>query len=122
MVNISNNGIITIVRGDSVVFETKLNIGTVIYPQFYELKPADKVYFCIAEPNQPFEFAIVKKVLDINNFDPELKTIAINIIPEDTEELVPGVYYYTIKLVKANGLAKPTVSTIINKKKFIILD
>lgn len=118
MFNISRNGIISINRGDNFTINVFVNIGTVLEPMQYKLQGEDKLYFALCEPNQPFECALIRKVFTEENLDAD-NNIDMNFIPEDTEHLLPGTYYYTIKLYRA---AEDLVDTIINKTKFIIMD
>lgn len=119
MINISHNGIVTIYRGDSFTLSLPLNIGTGANPEYYTLTEGDKVYFAIMEPNQPFEVALVRKVFDMNN--QVGNNIVMNFEPKDTECIMPGTYYYQIKLaVEENEVTK--IDTLMPKRKFIILD
>lgn len=133
MFNISNNQIITITRGDTASFTITINLGTELCPIIYDLLENDKVYFGIMEPNCPFEHAIVKKVFGSDDFvrvDPETGEEAhylqVTFKSEDTEFLLPGNYYYMIKLFRpANPLDIKDVDkidTIVTKHKFVILD
>lgn len=133
MFDISNNGIITITRGDTAVTNLVINVGTELHPVIYPLDKPEidsgaavaKVYFAIMEPGQPFEHALVKKVFDWRDYDTDINALKIKFASEDTEFLLPGVYYYTVKLRRpspditdGSGL----VDTLISKRKFIILD
>ena len=92
----------------------------------YLLQGNDAVYFGLMEPNSAFEQSLVKKVYTEEDRDKD-GNIFITIEPEDTEHLLPGVYYYSIKL-EVDHLQGKTyerihkVITVINKTKFIILD
>lgn len=112
-----NNDIITISRGDSFTFETLINLGNPIYPDYYTLQEGDIVYFGIMEPNQPFEWAIVRKTF--TSEDQEGSVLICSFNPEDSEFLLPGRYYYSLKLYKASD---ESVTTFIPNKKFIIMD
>lgn len=126
MFDISNNGIITITRGDSAVTNLYINLGTECCPDIFDINqwPHAKVYLGITEPHMPFEQALVRKVFDIKDFDESGKVLKIKFKTEDTENLVPGLYYYSVKLLRMdpekNG--EDLVDTVISKKKFIILD
>ena len=117
MFNLSNNGIITINRGDSFSLDTFINVGTVMSPVQYVLETGDYVYFGLMEPGQPFEHALIRKVFDKTSLT-EDDLVHMEFSAEMTEYLMPGLYYYMIKLVTADG----DVSTIVSKTKFIILD
>ena len=93
----------------------------------YILQGKDTVYFGLMEPNSAFEQSLVRKSTnDCIKFDKD-GNFFITIEPEDTEYLLPGVYYYSIKL-EVDHLQGKTyesihkVITVINKTKFIILD
>lgn len=93
----------------------------------YILQGNDTVYFGLMEPNSMFEQSLVRKSTnDCIKFDKD-GNFFITIEPEDTEHLLPGVYYYSIKL-EVDHLQGKTyesihkVITVINKTKFIILD
>lgn len=93
----------------------------------YILQGNDTVYFGLMEPNSAFEQSLVRKSTnDCIKFDKD-GNFFITIEPEDTEHLLPGVYYYSIKLEvdHENGETCESIHkviTVINKTKFIILD
>ena len=92
----------------------------------YLLQGNDTVYFGLMEPNSAFEQSLVKKVYTEEDRDKD-GNIFITIEPEDTEHLLPGVYYYSVKLEvdHENGETCESIHkviTVINKTKFIILD
>lgn len=132
MFDISNNGIITITRGDSAVTNMIINLGTELQPDIFDASkyPSAKVYFGLMEPNCPFEKAILKKVFTTKDFvADELGRklfLRISFSPEDTESLIPGVYYYSIKLWRpATDLTKENaeqVDSVISKRRFVIVD
>lgn len=118
MFHIGDNGIITITRGDAFALDVFVNIGTVYAPVQYVLEPGDKLCFGLMEPHQPFEVALIRKVFTEEDVDEETGLVHMYFAPEMTEFLVPGTYYYCVKLAAADG----DVSTVISKTKFIILD
>ena len=92
----------------------------------YVLQGNDTVYFGLMEPNSAFEQSLVKKIYTEEDRDKD-GNIFITIEPEDTEHLLPGVYYYSVKLEvdHENGETYESIHkviTVINKTKFIILD
>lgn len=121
------NNIIVMNRGDSYPFNFYIEDDN-SQDGVYHLKDDDAVYFGIMDPHQMFENALVRKKYTAEDMDPA-GNINIVIKPEDTIDLYPGVYYYSIKLHKQSP-AKPEldepetdeVLTIINKTKFIIND
>ena len=124
MFNIAKNGIITITRGDSAETSLYINIGTELEPLITKLGDNDKVYLGVMEPNQLFEDAIIKKVYTKDDHKDEDEALTISFDCEDTENLLPGVYYYSIKLYRpGDGLTtKDRIDTIVPKSKFIIVD
>ena len=63
MLTISNNGFISLTRGDSFTVPLFINRGTVFHPRRYYIadNPNAAVYLGVMEPNQPFERAIIRK-------------------------------------------------------------
>ena len=123
MFHVTYNGIITINRGDSFVATMALTAGSEINPVVYEMTPDSFVYFGLMEPNQPFEDAIVKKKYTINDLD-ENGNVVIKFKPSDTQCLLPGRYYYQVKLQVCNpdNYEDYEVHTIIDKTQFFILE
>lgn len=122
MNRITDNGIMTIHAGDTIIAPLFLNIGDIITPIRYVLKEDDRLYVGIMEPGQPFTHALIRKMLtkdDLNELgDPELK-----LTPEDTERVMPGLYYYEVKLLTHDEeTGEEVVETIISKKKIYVLE
>lgn len=120
MVNISNNGIVTMNKGDTFKFPLLINVGDMFTPIRYELTENDKVYFALLEPNQPFEEALIRQVYTYEDVN-EDGDIVIKLNSKDTSDLLPGLYYYTIKL-QTMPENEEIVNTIIPRRKFILLD
>jgi len=118
---IADNGIIKLHAGDSGNFHFQINIGSTINPQPYALQANDKIYFSVMEPNQPFELGVLRKILTVDDLIDET-TINIQFITEDTERLIPGIYYYEMKLVLIDNEENTHYYTICPKTKFYILD
>lgn len=123
MFNISSNGIVTVNRGDSFEFPITLNIGDSMNRQNYILTGNDVIYFGVMEPNQPFENAIIRKMVTAN--DLVENNVIVRFWPEDTVCLLPGKYYYQVKLEtdcydpKTQRVRKD-VETVIDKNLFYI--
>jgi hypothetical protein len=116
--NVSNN-IIELTRGDSARYPLFINQGSDIDPSRYDLKDKDELYLGIMEPNQPFECALVKKKYTKASIKLDQEdNILIKIEPEDTVALIPGKYYYQIKLRKYTEYGDYDVITIIDKTEF----
>ena len=128
-----NNNIIVLNRGDSFSFDLTLNDETAISER-YTLQGDDVIYFGLMDPGQPFEFALVRKRYTIEDCD-EAGNLVINLEPEDTLDLIPGVYYYAVKLKMDHDETEidqntkeevirhvDRVITVINKTKFFLND
>ena len=119
MIDVNQNNRITLTIVDSFSVPLFLNKGTDLKPLRYKLHETDKVYLAIMEANQTFENAIVKKVytyLDAN----ENGDIEISIEHDDTRCLVPGKYFYQIKMLYTDDKGKQQVNTVIQKTEFWI--
>lgn len=134
MFNIAFNGIITVTRGDSFKFPLTINFGSNLEPNTYGLKEHDKVYFAVMEPNQPFECALIRKVFTLKDVN-ENQEIEISFKPKDTVHVLPGKYYYQIKLQRfhkkldyaGNELDEwdfddYDVDTVVDKTQFFIME
>ena len=130
MFDITRNGIITMNRGDTWKTEIFVNLGTTLDPYGYPLGDNDYLYFGVMEPNQPFDFALIRKRYDKTDATPGepdgYYTIRFDV--EDTEKLLPGSYYYEVKLLREelDDQQEPTgkylVDTIIPRTKFVIYE
>lgn len=121
MYSIYNNNFICLNRGDTFIAPLFINQGTKMYPIRYNLKnhPNTEIYLGIMEPNQVFEEAIVKKYYTSSSPDiNENGDLIISLKPTDTEYLLPGKYYYEVKIKLYNG----EVYTIVPKTEFLIME
>lgn len=118
------NNIIVLNRGDSYSFNLTI-VDENSESGIYNLEGDDTVYLGIMDPNQPFELALVKKKYTVEDLD-DAGNLLIEILPEDTIDLFPGIYYYSIKLkidhTDDDGFRCSGVKTIINNTKFILCD
>ena len=137
MTTISNNGIVTFSRGDTISFPLFINVCTKINPVRYNLAKNDVVYVAIEEANQPWEFAVLKQKYTQDDLN-EYGDIVLKLKSEDTQCLLPGKYYYEVKLVKykiktevneETGLEEEYVSdeieavnTVIPRRQLFMLD
>ena len=125
------NNVIVLNRGDSFSFDLTLNDETAENGR-YILKGNDAVYFGLMDPHQPFETAWVRKKYTVADLDdPEVGNLVINLEPKDTIDLIPGIYYYSVKLKMDHTETDPDtqevthvdrVITVINKTKFFLND
>lgn len=123
MFNIAFNGIITVNRGDSFTLPMQLNYGTNLEPMTYTVEGKSIVYFAVMEPNQPFECALIRKKYTAEDVD-ENGNIVIKFRPQDTQCVLPGKYYYQVKLQRFNSDDPEDyeVDTVVDKTLFYILE
>ena len=112
--------IINMFRGDSLYIPLDIRNGSVMNYEQYNLTDNDTIYFGLMEPNQKFEDAILKKVLTTSDID-EDNNLIIKLKPSDTVDLLPGKYYYSIKL-KQNSDNSYNVYTLLKETEFWILN
>ena len=123
MFDISFNGIITVNRGDSFEMPLFLNAGTRMEPCAYKITKDDIVYFAVMEPNQPFETALIRKKYTIEDTN-ENGDLVIRFKPQDTQCVLPGKYYYQVKVQTFNSddINDYDVTTAIDKTPFFIME
>ena len=129
MFNIQNNRIITIVRGDTIEIPLFINANTDLDPISYPFGFNDKVYFVIMESHQDFNCGVVRHEYGYEDLN-ESGDIVIKLSHDDTVNLLPGDYFYEIKLLtrtteEVNGqtlILKEELDTIVPRTKFIILN
>lgn len=120
MFKISDNGIVTVNRGDSFEFPITLNIGDSIDRAEYNMRSTDVLYLGIMLPNQPFETALIRKKFTYTDLDSD-NNIVIRFWPEDTIYVLPGKYYYQVKLQTIDEkTGRKDVETVIDKTLFYI--
>ena len=121
MYSTKKNNVVSITKGDYSVIPVELVIST--YPEHYSLnlEESDRVYFGLMAPNKSFDEAILKKEFTLHDVTPD-GYINIKILPDDTLNLEPGVYYYSVKALYALGDNDVRISTLVDKTKFIIND
>lgn len=119
MFGVTLDDIVSLSRGDTIDIPLFINAGTDLCPVQYILNDDDKIYFALLEPHQKFENAILKKVYTKADED-ENGIIHIKFKSSDTEKLLPGRYYYTVKLAAGEG-DDLFVNTIIPECLFYIV-
>lgn len=120
MFGISQNGIVRVNRGDSFELPIILLVGDSIDHKTYELTDSDTLYIGIMEPNQPFECALIRKKFTKDNLD-EDGNISVRFWPEDTMCVLPGKYYYQVKLETTDpSTLRKDVETVVDKTLFYI--
>lgn len=120
MVHISNNGIISIHRGDSFSIPLFLDMGIEGFPIRYNITQYTGVslYLGVMTPFESFEKAILKKKYTSESITNENGDLVIEMSSKDTACLRPGKYYYEMKMLSNNG----EVNTIIPKKEFFVFE
>lgn len=102
MLEISNNGIISINRGDYAEFPLFINQGNKMYPIRYSLirdrKNNSNVLFTVRSYNQTLQNASIRKTYNLNSPHSDQRDLIIVLKPEDTINLMPGKYFYSITL------------------------
>ncbi len=119
MFTISLNGIIRVNRGDSFSFLVPVNVGNNLISDIYMLTESDALYVGVMEPNQPFERALIRKKYTKDSQD-ENGNVVVRFTPDDTLNLLPGKYYYQIKLVRSGP--ETAVCTIVDQTQFFIMN
>jgi hypothetical protein len=128
----TQNNAIVITRGDSLEFKPNpITLGDFAN---YKLQGDDTIYFGLMDPGQYFEEALVRKVFTAEDFA-SIEDFVLELDPEDTLDLLPGKYFYALKLQlnhvepdlssesdNAKSIEVNKVITLINKTKFIICD
>lgn len=127
MFNINQNGIIVMTRGDTWESNIFVNLGTKVNPLPYVLTENDYLYFGVMEANVPFDCSLIRKKIDMSACADSSERPAgyykISFNHDDTSHVMPGNYYYEVKLLRKNpenGVEK--VDTIIPRTKFVILE
>lgn len=115
MIFTSNSIAFEMIRGDSYTLPITINKGTQLDFEHYALSGHDRLYVGIMEPNQAFEDAIIRKVLTEDSTMNENGDVLFQLEPQDTEYLMTGKYYISIKLKQFD-----TVTTILPPKEFWI--
>ena len=124
MVTISNNGFITLNRGDSFSVPLFINGGSELVPVRYSLTahPETEIYFGVMEPGQSFENAIIRKRYNHKSKMNGYGDLMIDLRSNDTEYLSPGKYYYQVRAKFIDDENNEHVETVIQKKQFMIVD
>lgn len=126
MIDLSRNGIIEVNRGDSFELPLFINQGTDITPIRYNMKNSNsEVYVGVMEPNQPFERAVIRKKYTKDDVN-ENGDIIVKFSSNDTVCLLPGKYYYQIKIKLYNNYDNNkedcNINTIVPMTQFIIVE
>ena len=115
---INNCDILRMVRGDTFSKELFINEGTLLSPVQHVLQENETLYIGIERPNEIFENAVIKKKYTSQDLNTE-GNVVFYLKPEETVYLIPGLYYYEIKLVKVTTNLT-TVETVRRREYFWI--
>ena len=125
---ISNNNIVRIHKGDTFQLPVLINKCTTAEEDIYLLQDEDQVFLSVCEPNQEFQKGIIRKIASKTNQNDD-GVVIFKFNESDTINLLPGTYYYEVKLVCMNALDENLsenitydITTIVAKRKFIIMD
>ena len=111
---------IRLCRGDTQNIILTLYEGERLTATKYVLKDNDNVYFGVMEPNSYFEEALIRKKLSKEDLD-ENNELVIKLHTTDTLTLLPGLYYYQIKLNRYNEeLQDYEIHTLVKQTPFYI--
>ena len=121
MPSISRENNIKLSRGDSLSMGLFINKGTALCPIRYDLSGNDTVYFAVMEENQRFEDAIIKKVYNSESLKTSEGDLLIKLKPQDTEDLLSGMYRYTIKLKREISQDNFDVVTLVPEHQLYIM-
>lgn len=121
MLKISTNQIITMNRGDTCSIPFLIYVKSPICDLEYHLQDEDRLQVRIMDYNTSWEEAEIKKEYTIEDLTDNGRII-IRLSSEDTIDMVPGKYYYEIKLVHTKDAAETLVDTIVTRREFIILE
>ena len=121
MIEISNNGIISLNQGDWFEFPLFMNQGNQMYPIRYSLLEDDtaSVYFSIMIPGQEFQNGLIRKKYTSISPHNSCGDIILNLTSDETMSLEPGRYFYSVKLVydKDN---EQKVATLVPNKMLVV--
>ena len=123
MFDISNEGNIQLIRGDSLSLALFINKGNELYPVRYDLTDDDTVYFALMEDGQLFENAILKKMYTSKNAQTKERDLIISPSTEDPQHLREGLHTYTIKpRTKNEDTVEYQVDTVVTEHSFYVMN
>lgn len=115
-----NNQIISMHRGDSLSYPIFINIGTKALPMRYALQEGDTLVVGVMEPNQPFGRALMMRELTKDDANAHGDAV-FSLSPEDTERMLPGMYYYEAKLYCLRD-GSEMAYTVVPRRKFVLVE
>ena len=94
-------------------------------PVRYVLQDNDVLYFYLYEPNYSCDRCLLQKEYTNKDLN-EYGDVVLTFDEEDTRRLLPGEYYYEIKVkrVEINGelIVNEVMNTIVPQTKFFIVE
>ena len=118
--HVGKNQIIKLIVGDTLNLYLFINQNTQVEPIRYVLEQDDVVYFRIMRYWHDFEHPVVEKTYTSSSTTDDDGNLLIHLDSEDTEDLVPGTYFYCIKLVHAEN-DEDVVYTIMPSTLFYLM-
>lgn len=117
MIEIKNNGFVTINRGDAFSVPIFINAGTCDAPIRFKIKdfPNAAVLFSITAPHQNFNDGIIRKVFTVKDTN-EYGDIMVELTSAETKNLPIGKYYYQFKLFLQDG----KINTLTDRLMFSV--
>ena len=100
--------------GDDVTINIRINKDG----EILVLSDSDKVMMSVMEPNQKFSCGVIRKIA--NSID-EYGNAIIKLSHSDTEDLVPGTYFYQVVLGRKQDDGSYKYNTVSPKRKFILM-
>ena len=121
MIKISDNGIISMVRGDSAEFPLFINQGNRMYPIRYSMlrDQGSAVEFSLMTFDKGFEDAFFKKRYTSASPHTSQRDLIITFEPEDTFNIPPGKYFYSIRLITYKD-GHYCIKPIVSKNMFFL--
>lgn len=126
--------IIKINRGDSFKFSTTI-FGRHVNDIYMLDSKKDFLYFALVNPHQQIDDAIILHIYTSEDQDEDTGEIEVMLSHNETKQLSPGIYYYTIKLQRGGAIGQLSCSatqncsddpdevrTIIERTKFIVME
>ena len=118
--HIGKNQIIKLVVGDTLNLHLFINQNTKVNPVRYNIEQNDTVYFRVMKYWHDFGNAVVEKVYTSESDKDEQGNLIVHLESEDTEDLLPGTYFYCIKLVHTEN-DEDIVDTIMPNTFFYLM-
>lgn len=121
MIEIRNNGYISINRGDRIDVPLFINMGTEKNPIRFKLSehPNAEVLFSITSADQTFEEGVFRKIFNPNDLN-DRGDLMVRLSSAETKSLIPGRYFYQFKLRFDKTDTNKKVNTITDRLLFLV--